>query len=60
MTAAEFIASLPRDPEAALAEIEGALAYDGTGATLESGERQILVTRRAELTRDIPKRKRAR
>ena len=55
MRAAEFIASLPRDPDLALAEIEGALVMDGIGATLAAGDRQAIVTRRAELMKGARK-----
>lgn len=51
MTIPDLIASLPRDPELALAEIQGALDFDGIGATLSPEDRQALVTKRAELMR---------
>lgn len=55
MTIPEFIASLPAAPERALAEIAGALEYDGIGHTMAPEDRQALVTRRAEIMRRAKK-----
>lgn len=49
MDAAAFLASLPGDDGTALAEIEGALTWDGVGATLAPEERAALVTARLRL-----------
>lgn len=53
MTVRDFLISLPADPDEALGQIEGALAFDGVGAALAAEDRQALVTRRAEIIKAV-------
>lgn len=50
MTAAAFLASLPRDPARAIAQLDGALDPRWVHE-LAPEDRQALVTRRAELAK---------